>query len=147
MNKCTIIGNLTADPELRPVTSDKGTHNVCNFSVAVNDCVSNDATFFRVSAWRGLADVCNKYLRKGDKVMVSGSVSAKPYTTRSGTNIAGLYLTADEVEFLTPKRDAAEGGCRQQENQAIQQEAALGHGEDYASRTSPAVVMADELPF
>ena len=57
MNKLTIIGNLTKDPELR--TTQDGT-SVCNFTVAVNRRKSNgqqpEADFFRVSAWRGLGE-------------------------------------------------------------------------------------------
>lgn len=116
MNKLTIIGNLTKDPELR--TTPDGT-SVCNFTVAVNRRKSNgqqpEADFFRVSAWRGLGENCAKYLSKGRKVCVVGPVSVRTYTTQDGRAGASLEVIAEEVEFLSaaeapePKRDAQTG--------------------------------------
>ena len=102
MNKLTIIGNLTKDPELR--TTSAGV-NACTFTVAVNRRKKSDgqpeADFFRVTAWRGLADVCQKYLSKSSKVAVTGSVSVSPYIGKDGTPQASMEVSADEVEFLT----------------------------------------------
>ena len=73
-----IIGNLTRDPELRTTQNGK---TVCSFSVAVNrrgrrDAQGNqpEADFFRVTAWRALGENCAKFLSKGRKVAVTGSV-------------------------------------------------------------------------
>lgn len=102
MNKLMIIGNLTRDPELR--TTSAGV-NACTFTVAVNRRKKNDnqpeADFFRVTAWRGLADLCQQYLSKSSKVSVVGSVSVSAYTANDGTSRASLEVTADEVEFLS----------------------------------------------
>lgn len=106
MNKLTIIGNLTRDPELR--TTQTGL-SVCSFTVAVNRRRSkeNEADFFRITAWRELGDICCKYLAKGRKVAVTGPVSVSTYTAQNGETRANLEVTADEVEFLTPAADAA----------------------------------------
>ena len=59
MNKLTIIGNLTRDPQLRTVNGQNGPISVCDFTVAVNRRQrngQNEADYFRVTAWRGLAD-------------------------------------------------------------------------------------------
>ena len=101
MNCTHIIGNLTADPQTR--TTPNG-HNVCSFTVAVNGR-DNQATFFRVSAWNKLADLCQQYLTKGRKVLVTGQVNARAYTTNSGENRASLELMANEVEFLSPREE------------------------------------------
>ena len=99
MNKLTIIGNLTRDPELR--TTPQGI-NVCDFTVAVNGRKQgDDATYFRVTVWRGLADVCAKYLAKGRKVCVVGPVSARSYQTQNGDTRVTLEVTAEDVEFLS----------------------------------------------
>lgn len=99
MNKTTIIGNLTRDPELR--TTPQGI-NVCDFTVAVNGRKQgDDATYFRVTVWRGLADICAKYLAKGRKVCVIGPVSARSYQTQSGETRVTLEVTAEDVEFLS----------------------------------------------
>ena len=104
MNKLTIIGNLTANPELR--TTSNGV-NVCTFTVAVNrrNGGKNEADFFRVSAWRGLGDTCAKYLSKGKKVCIIGEVSARAYEGNDGTIRASLEVTADEIEFLSPREN------------------------------------------
>ncbi|MDD6041813.1 MAG: single-stranded DNA-binding protein [Clostridia bacterium] len=109
MNKLTIIGNLTRDPELR--TTSTGL-NVCSFTVAVNrrrSANSNqpEADFFRVSAWRQLGENCQRYLAKGRKVCVIGPVSVSTYTANDGTTRASLEVTADDVEFLSSRNEDA----------------------------------------
>lgn len=103
MNKLTIIGNLTKDPELRYTSQGI---NVCTFTVAVNRRTTGssqqEADFFRVTAWRGLADVCQQYLAKSSKVAVVGPVSVNAYTSNEGEARASMEVTAEEVEFLTP---------------------------------------------
>lgn len=106
MNKLFIVGNLTRDPERR--TTQDGT-SVCSFTVAVNRRVSSaradqpEADFFRVTAWRALADNCALYLAKGRKVAVVGAVSVSTYQAQDGSTRASLDVVANDVEFLTPK--------------------------------------------
>ena len=110
MNRLTIIGNLTHDPELRTTPSGD---SVCSFSVAVNRRSRRDAQgnqneqvdFFRVSAWRQLGENCAKYLDKGRKVAVVGTISTRAYQGKDGSPRASLELTADDVEFLSPKSE------------------------------------------
>ena len=109
MNKLTIIGNLTRDPELRTTSSGI---NVCTFTVAVNRRRSGnsnqpEADFFRVSAWRQLGENCQRYLAKGRKVAVVGPVSVQTYTGADGTTRASLEVTADDVEFLSSRNEDA----------------------------------------
>lgn len=115
MNRLTIIGNLTHDPELRTTPSGD---SVCSFSVAVNrrqrrDAQNNgqpEADFFRVSAWRQLGENCAKYLAKGRKVAVVGSVSVRTYQANDGTTRATLEVNATDVEFLSSRNDGEAGG-------------------------------------
>ena len=107
MNKLFIVGNLTRDPETR--TTPNGI-TVCNFTVAVNRRRASNAAagqpeadFFRVTAWRQLGENCQRYLAKGRKVAVVGAVSVSTYTGTDGTTRASLDVTADDVEFLSPK--------------------------------------------
>ena len=122
MNKLTIIGNLTADPELRSTPSGK---NVCNFNVAVNRKVKvegqPDADFFRVSAWNKLGESCGKYLTKGKKVCVVGAVSMRMYTAQNGETRGTLEVNADDVEFLSPKSDSidAQSGMQKVEPEGL----------------------------
>ena len=98
MNRITIIGNLTRDPEQRTTAGGK---RVTSFTVAVNRRAKDqDADFFRVSAWESLGEICQKYLAKGRKVAVCGSVSLNTYENREGKTAASLDVYASEVEFL-----------------------------------------------
>lgn len=108
MNKLIIIGNLTRDPELR-YTAQKTP--VCDFTVAVNRRTKSadgqsEADYFRVTVWRQLGEICAKYLSKGKKVCISGPVSLRTYQTQTGETRASLEVTAEDVEFLTPKDGA-----------------------------------------
>lgn len=107
MNKLTIIGNLTRDPELRTTATGL---SVCSFTVAVNRkkaAGQNPETdYFSVSAWRERGETCAKYLSKGKKVCVIGPVSVRTYQTQNGETRAQMEVTADDVEFLTPRGEA-----------------------------------------
>lgn len=109
MNQVHIIGRLTKDPDLRTTATGL---SVCSFTVAVNRRQSAqqrqsgqqaDADFFNVSAWRERGETCAKYLSKGKMVSVTGPVSVKTYQTQNGEFRADLVVTADDVEFLSPK--------------------------------------------
>ncbi len=111
MNKLFIIGNLTRDPELR---STQAGIPVCTFSVAVNrrqrqgaEAGQPEADFFRVTTWRQLAENCNRFLAKGRKVGVVGTLTLQNYTGNDGQPRSSLEVQADEVEFLSPR---GEGG-------------------------------------
>ena len=106
MNKLVLTGNLTRSPELR---STPNGIPVCTFTIAVNGRKSDDPTaYFRITVWRQLAEICNRYLTKGKKVFVSGPVSVSTYTAKDGTTRASMEITADDVEFLSPVGAAAE---------------------------------------
>lgn len=141
MNKALIIGNLTADPETKTTQSGKF---VCNFTVAVNRRVTRDgnpqADYFRVAAWDNLAEICQKYLAKGKKVFVSGTVGAHAYNDNNGNLMASLEISASEVEFLSPKGETQE---------SAQQEAPAQYPQ-IATATAPAMTevdLGDDLPF
>ena len=111
MNKIILIGNLTRDPELR---STAGGTSVCSFTIAVNRRFApqggeREADYFRINAWRQLADTCARYLTKGRKVAVVGELQARTYEAKDGTTRMSLDVSADEVEFLSPK-SSDEGG-------------------------------------
>lgn len=107
MNKVILIGNLTKAPEC--AKTEKGI-NYARFSIAVNRDYKDQngekiTDFFNVIAWRQLADLCYKYLDKGNKVCVVGSIENRSYENKDGQKINTYDIKADEVEFLTPKLD------------------------------------------
>lgn len=106
MNKIILIGNLTNQPEKR--ATPNGT-SVTSFTIAVNRRGQDKQTdFFRINAWRGLADTCAKFLAKGRKVAVVGELQARTYEAKDGKTKASLDVQADEVEFLSPAEQKQE---------------------------------------
>ena len=130
MNKLTIIGNLTRDPEHREMSDGK---TVSNFTVAVNRRKKiegqPEADFFRVAAWGKLGENCQKFLAKGRKVAVIGQVSVRTYADKEGTTRASMEVFAEDVEFLS-------SGSNQGEQSSAP-----------AQQTDGTPVETDELPF
>ena len=108
MNKVIIIGNITADPQLRTTQAGDA---VCSFTITVNRRKSNnaqagqpEADFFRVNAWRQQADFCSKYLTKGMKVFVRGELQPSIFEGKDGKARLSLDVQADAVEILSEKQ-------------------------------------------
>ena len=103
MNRVYMIGNLTRDPEVRTTTSGV---TVCNFPIAVNRHFKNangetETDFFNCVAWRQLGELCGKYLTKGKKVAVIGTMQQRNYE-KDGVKRTAYDIVIDEAEFLTP---------------------------------------------
>ena len=107
MNKVILIGNLTKDPEIN--TTNSGV-SVCRFSLAVqrgfgSNQESNGPTadFFNITVWRGLAENCHKFLKKGSKCCVVGRIQNSTYEAQDGTKRYSTDIIANDVEFLSSK--------------------------------------------
>ena len=107
MNRHIIIGNLVRDPETG--TTESGV-NWCRFVVAVNRRYRRegqpDADFMQVTCWRGLADSCSQYLRKGRKVAVIGESRANAWIGQDGKAKGQIEIQATEVEFCSSAQSA-----------------------------------------
>lgn len=99
----TVVGNLTADPEIRTL-SNGGT--VANFSIAStprtfnrqsNQWEDGQALFLRCSAWRDLATHCAQSLHKGMRVIAQGRLQQRSYQAKDGTNRTVIEMTVDEI--------------------------------------------------
>ena len=105
VNKVILIGNLCADPTLTETPNGVA---VCKFSIAVSRDYSNadgsrETDFFNIVVWRGRAENCAKYLKKGNKVAIVGSLQNRSYEDKDGVKRNVTEIIASEVEFLTPK--------------------------------------------
>ena len=103
MNKLEIIGNLTTDPALKTVNIKDVPTKVVNFSIAVNERGREEPTYFRCHAWRGIAETCAAYLKKGRKVYLTGPVHQSSYKDSSGAIRYAMEMRVDEMEFLDRK--------------------------------------------
>jgi single-strand DNA-binding protein len=107
-----IIGNVGRDPEMR--YTPQGTP-VTSFSVAVSRNWTpreggeqrEETEWFRVSAWNKLAETCNQYLTKGQRVYIEGRVSMRSWDGNDGQKHASLELSATDMMMLTPKGELA----------------------------------------
>lgn len=99
----TVVGNITADPELRTIAN--GT-SVASFTIAstprtfnrnTNQFEDGPALFMRCSAWRDLAEHCANSLSKGMRVIAQGRLSQRSYQAQDGSNRTVVELTVDEI--------------------------------------------------
>ena len=103
MNKVYLIGNLTRDPELSETSSGVA---VCRLSIAVNRAFAGpdgtrEADFFNITVWRNQAENCGKYLKKGSKIAIAGSLQNRSYEDKDGNKRTITDIVASEVEFLS----------------------------------------------
>ena len=105
MNKVILVGNLTRDPEL--ITTTNGV-SLCRFSLAVQRRFAGpdgerEADFINIVVWRAQADNCYKYLKKGSKCGIVGTLQTRSYDAQDGTKRYSTDVVAEEVEFLSTK--------------------------------------------
>lgn len=121
----TVIGNLTADPELRFTPAGAA---VANFTVAStprtydrnkNEWIDGDALFMRCNIWRDAAENAAESLTRGSRVIVSGRLKQRSYETREGEKRTVVELEVDEIgpslKYATAKVNKADrksGGAR-----------------------------------
>ena len=106
-NKYICVGNLTRDPETKPV-NDSG-DSVTNLAVAVNNPLSKDEVFFAdVQAWGKVGENCSKYLSKGKRVLVEGRLKTNTWTNKEGDNRSKVYVVANSIQFLSPVNENGE---------------------------------------
>lgn len=122
MNKVILIGNLTKDPEL--TTTNSGI-SVTRFTIAVSRRFvgasgERETDFLNIVAWRAQAENCSKYLKKGSKCAVVGSIQTRSYDAQDGSKRYVTEVVADEVEFLSSKNDSGFGADKKDDVAELQ---------------------------
>lgn len=103
MNLIVIKGRLTRDPE---VAYDQKGKQRTRFSVAVNRAYEKDQTdFFNCTAWEKTADFISRYFRKGQEIMITGSMRSYKSSGQDGNNVVYWGINVDRVEFCGSKED------------------------------------------
>ncbi|MBQ9790855.1 MAG: single-stranded DNA-binding protein [Clostridia bacterium] len=138
MNKVMLIGNLAKDPE--HITTNNVV-SLCKFTLAVQRRFSGndgerEADFLPIIVWRGQAENCYKYLKKGSKAAISGSVQTRSYEATDGSRRYMTEIIADEVEFLASRGAGSDDGS--DDNGAEEKK-------DVVSKFEP--IDDDNLPF
>ena len=134
-SKTVIVGHLGRDPEMR-FTS--GGQSVTSFSVATDRRWTDQSgqtqertTWFRVTAWGKLGELCNQYLSKGRIGLVEGDIEASAWKSQEGEARASLELTARNVRFIGGRDMVMSSSGRMQES----------------SDTGSASIDEEEIPF
>lgn len=118
-NYCFLMGNLTADPEVRFTGGGKP---VTTFSLAVNrffkgkdGSKEKDCNFFRIVTWENLAENCGKFLKKGNLCAVEGRIQFRDYTSNTGEKRKSTEIIAENVQFFKGPEagQAAPGGSEE----------------------------------
>ncbi len=111
LNKVILMGNLTADPEVKMTT--QGT-SVCSFSLAVNRRFAKQGEqsvdYINISCWRASAEFVGKYAKKGNSLVVCGSLQTRNYTNSQGQKVYITEVVADEVSFAGNNNSQNNGG-------------------------------------
>ncbi len=112
LNKVTLIGNLTRDPELR--FTPTGTA-VCTFGLATNRSWTTDSgekreetEFHRIVSWNKLGELCSQLLAKGRKVYVEGRLQTRNWTGNDGTQHTTTEIVIEDMIILDSKRPIIE---------------------------------------
>ena len=132
LNKVMIIGHLGRDPEMRYTPSGRP---VVTFSVAVSRSWNSssgerrsETEWFKVVAWGNLAEICKKFLSKGQQVYVEGRLQTRRWEDKEGQQRTTVELVANEMTMLSDRRD------KDQSN-------------DNAPEETPPAIEEDEFPF
>lgn len=96
MNNVQLYGRITADPDVRYTQSKKA---VCSFTLAVNRQKRDEADFIRCQAWEKVAENLGKYVKKGDRLIVNGSITTGSYE-KNGQKVYTTDVIARTVQFL-----------------------------------------------
>ena len=104
-NKVILVGNMTADPELRQTA---GGVSVCSFSIAVNrrfakaEQGQQNVDFINIVTWRQQAEFVSRYFKKGNPILVCGQLQTRTWTDNQNQKRYATDVVADEVSFVGP---------------------------------------------
>lgn len=155
-NKVILIGNLTADPELKQTPNGV---SVCRFTLAVNrrfvsrnnggEANVQTADFITVVAWKQSAEFVVRYFKKGRPILVCGQIQSRSWTDQNGQKHYATEVVADEVTFVENKGDAAQGGNAQYTPDAYNTPAYNNQGGNAAASNGgfEEIQNDDDLPF
>jgi single-strand DNA-binding protein len=104
VNKTTHIGRLGGDPETRYTSTGK---TLAEFSLAVTQ-FNGDTLWLKVTCWGKTAEFASEYLKKGDLVYVDGRLDESSWEDKEGNRRSRMFITANEVNVLSSKRDKKE---------------------------------------
>jgi single-strand DNA-binding protein len=144
VNKVILVGNLGKDPEVRHL---EGGNSVANFTLATNEYYKDKqgarverTEWHNISAWRGLAELAEKYLKKGSQVYIEGKLRTRQYQDKDQQTRYITEIIAEEISLLGGRPGGNNGSAGNGSNTG----AANGTDESVSLRQEPEL---DQLPF
>ena len=122
LNKVMLIGNVGRDPEVRYLDGNSGNAKVATFTLATteryrdrNGETRENTEWHNIVAWRGNADVAEKYIRKGTQLYIEGRIRSRSWDDQSGNKRYTTEILADNLQLLGKKSDnpGGQGGYQQ----------------------------------
>ena len=146
INKVILIGNLGKDPEVRHLENGA---SVANLPIATSETYKDRKTGEKVTQtewhnivlWRGLADIAEKYLNKGDKIYIEGKLRTRSWQDQEGNNRYTTEVVADNLTMLGKINDNAAGNSNANGNEKAQA-SSKPSGDDFSAPDEN-----DDLPF
>lgn len=146
VNKVILIGNVGKDPEIRHLDSNV---SVASFSLATSEVYNNKAgekvtqtEWHNIVCWRNLANLAEKYIKKGSQVYIEGRIRSRTYDSNEGVKKTAYEIYADEVRLL----DRKPGANNMPEHPAAEAKKSVGESmpsPGYADQANT----PDDLPF
>ncbi len=141
VNKVILIGNVGKDPEVRHL---EGGTSVASFPLATSETYKNksgekvtNTEWHNIVAWRGLADVVEKYVKKGSQLFIDGKIRTRSYNDKEGNKKYITEIFAESLRLLGKKSDY----------DAATHEPPVIEGKPLNEATPPEVGEQDDLPF
>lgn len=151
INKVILVGNVGKDPELRHLDNER---TVARFSLATSESYKNkngekitNTEWHNIVAWRGLAELAGKYIKKGTQIYVEGKIRYRSWDDKDGNKRYTTEIDADTIQLLGRRPD--DGGQQGQSGSYTQNEPGLNNdnngGFDYSQGSISNAT--DDLPF
>lgn len=141
VNKAILVGFVGADPEVRYL--DSGTP-VCNFRLATSEVYKNKngervttTEWHNVVLWRGLAELAEKYVKKGTQLFVEGRIKTRSWDDKDGNKRYTTEITGDNMQMLGKRTDEPPEAPKEEKESSTED----------TQDNGPEVNEADDLPF
>ena len=154
INKVILVGNLGKDPEVRHLENNVA---VATFTLATSESYKDKTgqriektEWHNIVMWRGLAEVAEKFLKKGQMVYIEGKIRSRNYQDKEGQTRYTTEIVADEMTMLGARPDGSHGGNNQGENASKSgaQSTAAQNASAPVGHNAPAYEEEpDDLPF
>ncbi len=151
LNKVILVGNLGKDPEVRSIPNGA---KVANFSIATTERYTDkqgqkvDKTeWHRIVMWRGLAEVAERYLKKGSMICIEGKLTTRSWEDQNGQKRYTTEILADNMQMLGGRNQQSEGGSSMGGYDNNQQPAQSFSPSMQSSSESMPPAPEDDLPF